>query len=74
MLVVLGAIIVLLSQAEAGSLSDVDTKVTGGAEVKPGDVPFFVSLKTNTPEKQFRCGGSIIDDRHIMTAAHCVNG
>uniref|UniRef100_A0A6G1SHG6 Proclotting enzyme n=1 Tax=Aceria tosichella TaxID=561515 RepID=A0A6G1SHG6_9ACAR len=74
MLVVLGAIIVLMSQAATGSMSDVDNRIMGGDEVKPGEFPFLAALVVYVPEGNLQCGGSIIDDRHIITAAHCVFG
>uniref|UniRef100_A0A6G1SMW2 Plasma kallikrein n=1 Tax=Aceria tosichella TaxID=561515 RepID=A0A6G1SMW2_9ACAR len=76
MLVVLGAIIVSMSQAATGfdSLGDIDNKIMGGDVVKSGEFPFLVSLAIDRPGENNQCGGSIIDDRHIITAAHCVYG
>jgi hypothetical protein len=46
-------------------------KIVGGTEASPGEVPFQVGMFQGT--FQF-CGGSILDDTTIITAAHCCNG
>jgi hypothetical protein len=50
--------------------------VVGGAEATIADFPFQVALydpqmDPNPANSQF-CGGVILDERHILTAAHCV--
>ncbi|XP_015126441.1 uncharacterized protein LOC107048006 [Diachasma alloeum] len=44
-------------------------KIVGGAVASKGEIPYIVSLNKNG--RHF-CGGSIISNRHILTAAHCV--
>ncbi|UYV68236.1 hypothetical protein LAZ67_5003568 [Cordylochernes scorpioides] len=47
--------------------------VVGGKEAVPHSWPWMVEiyqeLRPGRPD--FKCGGSIIDERHILTAAHC---
>ncbi|XP_076641362.1 chymotrypsin-1 [Halictus rubicundus] len=45
--------------------------IVGGHDAPPGKYPYQVSLKSNG--RHF-CGGSIINARYILTAAHCVHG
>jgi secreted trypsin-like serine protease len=53
-------------------------KVVGGTEVPDGKYPFVAALlNTNggtTPYEQQFCGGSLIDQDSVLTAAHCVRG
>lgn len=48
-----------------------ESKIVGGDNASPGQFPYQVSLRKN---KSHFCGGSIIDSRTILTAAHCVEG
>ncbi|KAJ5665517.1 trypsin-like cysteine/serine peptidase domain-containing protein [Penicillium maclennaniae] len=44
--------------------------IIGGTQAAKGEFPYQVSLQTSS----HKCGGSIIDKDHILTAAHCVDG
>jgi hypothetical protein len=46
-------------------------RIIGGDETNPGEFPWTVSVKLNG---QPICGGSLIDNTWILTAAHCVVG
>jgi len=43
--------------------------IVNGYEAVPHEFPFMAALMNR--KRQF-CGGSLIDDNHILTAAHCV--
>ena len=45
-------------------------RIVGGSEAIPNSWPWLVSLRVN----DHFCGGSLIDARHVLTAAHCVVG
>jgi trypsin len=52
-------------------------KVIGGKDAKPGEFPWQVALilamaPEGDPFRGFFCGGSLIDWRWVLTAAHCV--
>jgi hypothetical protein len=54
------------------SASDDDTAmIVGGNDAAPGEFPFVVSLTQGFSDTHF-CGGSVISQRHVMTAAHCL--
>lgn len=60
-------------QGAVGLLGD---KVIGGREAQEGEAPWQVALVdalVPEPERDPFCGGSIIDDLWVLTAAHCVD-
>uniref|UniRef100_A0A6G1SLY3 Proclotting enzyme n=1 Tax=Aceria tosichella TaxID=561515 RepID=A0A6G1SLY3_9ACAR len=45
-----------------------------GVELERGELPFLAVVYKGPPgDQKYQCGASIIDDRHILTAEHCVN-
>jgi trypsin len=57
---------------------DVDTSsdtIVGGQNAQPGQFPWQISLQRKSGQQFFHsCGGSILNTRWIVTAAHCVQG
>ncbi|XP_034938455.1 CLIP domain-containing serine protease 14D-like [Chelonus insularis] len=48
-------------------------KIMGGAKTSVIDYPWMALLSYDfNGTKEFKCGGSIINERYILTAAHCV--
>ncbi|WP_043991399.1 serine protease [Vibrio sp. AND4] len=55
--------------------SDFNTFIIGGQQASANQLPFFARLVLHrTGSLQFAniCGGTIVNDRYILTAAHCV--
>uniref|UniRef100_A0A1A9WB41 CLIP domain-containing serine protease n=1 Tax=Glossina brevipalpis TaxID=37001 RepID=A0A1A9WB41_9MUSC len=50
----------------------VTQRIYGGEIAELNEFPWLALLLYNTNE--FSCSGVLIDNRHILTAAHCVNG
>ncbi|KAM6923551.1 coagulation factor IXa [Xenentodon cancila] len=47
-------------------------RIIGGSEVIPGEIPWQAALISD-PSGHLFCGGSILSDRWIITAAHCLS-
>ncbi|XP_012528116.1 chymotrypsin-2-like [Monomorium pharaonis] len=47
--------------------------IVNGNDAKPGEIPYQVSLQRKYYSIHF-CGGSILNDYYVITAAHCVDG
>jgi len=70
-LFVVGAIAV---PARRVSLPDHE-KIVGGSDATPGEFPYQISFQDTQWGFAFHfCGGSILDEDTMITAAHCVHG
>ena len=48
-------------------------RIVGGTEAKPEEFPWQVAFRweSNTRRRSFFCGGSLIDKKWVISAAHC---
>jgi secreted trypsin-like serine protease len=55
--------------------SGIDPKIIGGSNASPGEFPWQVSIQVVQGGSRFHmCGGSILSNNKIATAAHCCAG
>lgn len=57
--------------------NDIDTQIIGGFQAMQGDFPFMAALGYRTDPVypgiiSYICGGSLVTNQHVLTAAHCV--
>lgn len=50
----------------------IPNRIVGGTKAEPGEFPYQVRLNIRSRRGSSLCGGVIIDQRHILTAAHCM--
>jgi secreted trypsin-like serine protease len=66
---VLALLAVLLTAVPAASAAvPVTARVVGGAETTADAVPYQAVVRPDG----YLCGGSVLDETHVLTAAHCV--
>ncbi|XP_029014206.1 serine protease 33-like [Betta splendens] len=61
------------SSAQLGvcGVAALNTKIVGGEDATPGSWPWQASLQQ---DGAFFCGGSLINNQYVLTAAHCFPG
>jgi secreted trypsin-like serine protease len=68
----LAAALVTTAVATGLAQANADQQIVGGSRASIADHPYAVYLAT---EDGFQfCGGSLVDDNKVVTAAHCVTG
>lgn len=53
--------------------NEVENRIVGGKNAKKGQFPYQISLRHILYRHHF-CGGSILNSRFLITAAHCTKG
>ena len=58
-------------------MASIDTpKVVGGRDVRVNEIPWqvYLVIQHHHNDDKLRCGGVLVDDAVVLTAAHCVTG
>lgn len=67
--------VLLLAAFAVGALSFDEDRIVGGQQARPGQFPFIVSIRRQAPYTNSHiCGGAILNDRAVLTSAHCMGG
>ncbi|XKL59560.1 hypothetical protein PGB90_000576 [Kerria lacca] len=64
------------SWSDCGKSEKKDTRIVGGKNATKGDWPWMAAISyrsTKSNEPDFKCGGTLISNRYVLTAAHCVS-
>ncbi|XP_066916917.1 trypsin-2-like [Clytia hemisphaerica] len=59
------------ASGQCGVKGDGHTRIVGGTNARPGDWPWQVQIDLNTDWGRYWCGGTLINDEWIVSAAHC---
>ncbi|XP_043515642.1 chymotrypsin-2-like [Frieseomelitta varia] len=63
----------LFALSSGGLLSRYDPRIVNGENAKEGEIPYQVSLQNKDSSFHF-CGGSVLNENYVITAAHCTVG
>lgn len=50
-----------------------ESRIVGGHEAEHGQFPYQVALFVEADGGTYFCGGSLLNNDYVMTAAHCVD-
>ncbi|KAF5287783.1 hypothetical protein FQA39_LY15719 [Lamprigera yunnana] len=64
-------LVVLLAAGALCAPEPFNSKIVGGHTAEDGQFPYQIAIRYNG---QHSCGGSILDSKTILTAAHCLEG
>ncbi|XP_043784377.1 chymotrypsin-2-like [Apis laboriosa] len=69
----IGKILIICTLITLINAWNYNPKIINGEDAKEGEIPYQVSLQKKFSSFHF-CGGSILNENYVITAAHCMQG
>merc|ERR1711981_164594 len=66
-------LVVLIGFFAAASAAPQHT-IVGGEDAADGEFPWQVQLRSSDSSRSLFCGGSVVNEEYVLTAAHCCSG
>lgn len=69
-------LVAMLANSSAFDLNEfvINPRIVQGENATRGQFPFYAFLRINMAQGSAACGGSLISDEWVATAAHCLHG
>ncbi|CRK92496.1 CLUMA_CG006050, isoform A, partial [Clunio marinus] len=61
-----------ITEDKCGISDSIRSRIVGGSDAPRGAYPWLAALGYKTPTLRFLCGGSLITQKHVLSAAHCI--
>lgn len=73
MMKLIALVLVVFSQFQSEDAFSVKPRIVNGRTAAEGKYPYYVLLFIHREDRKFRCGGTLLTDEFVLTAAHCLH-
>ena len=69
----IAVVLIVFSQFQSEDAFKIKPRIMNGRTATERQFPFYVYLEIETIDDKFACGGTLLNEKFILTAAHCFN-